>query len=328
MLFLGMLVFAILCSHWTNNENREWWSCATAWILSASMTWIGVSILTLFGPLMFSRLVIWGISTVTVSGVVGFVVLVAGHFGFGPPTPSGDRMGAFISLLFNKTIAAYLFGLALIIFTVRALAWWMTLIGEQLGFPWSFRAVSEMSGQSADYLNVILYTPFLGVVVLTVGLALFGIVMAYLINLNQFSLQAVYRDRLMRVFLGASDGVTQIPSPVSTRGTTFLMRQLWTRDRFRARLLPVINLTVDLVGGRSLGSRSRSSEGFTVSPLHCGSSALGYRRTDGPEGARYGGGISLGRVMALSGAATSPNMGYYTSPLVRLVFTLLNVRLG
>jgi hypothetical protein len=31
--------------------------------------------------------------------------------------------------------------------------------------------------------------------------------------------------------------------------------------------------------------------------------------------------------MALSGAAASPNMGYYTSPLVRLVFTLLNVRL-
>jgi hypothetical protein len=67
-----------------------------------------------------------------------------------------------------------------------------------------------------------------------------------------------------------------------------------------------------------------------VTPLHCGSYQVGYRKTDGPEGQRYGGqkGITLGGAVAVSGAAASPNMGYHSSPLVTFNLTLLNVRLG
>jgi hypothetical protein len=67
-----------------------------------------------------------------------------------------------------------------------------------------------------------------------------------------------------------------------------------------------------------------------VSPLHCGSYEVGYRRTDGPVGQRYGGtdGISLGGAVTVSGAAASPNMGCHSSPLVTFILTLLNVRLG
>jgi hypothetical protein len=44
--------------------------------------------------------------------------------------------------------------------------------------------------------------------------------------------------------------------------------------------------------------------------------------------ADYGGGISLGTAMAISGAAVSPNMGYHTSPTITFLMTMLNVRLG
>ncbi|HEY4165943.1 MAG TPA: hypothetical protein VGM96_04180, partial [Reyranella sp.] len=42
----------------------------------------------------------------------------------------------------------------------------------------------------------------------------------------------------------------------------------------------------------------------------------------------YGDGITLGTAMAISGAAASPNQGYHSSPLIGLIMTLFNVRLG
>lgn len=92
------------------------------------------------------------------------------------------------------------------------------------------------------------------------------------------------------------------------------------------RLLHVVNTTLNLVGGDNLAWQQRKAEPFTISPLHSGSYRVGYRRSKD-----YGGddGISLGTAMAISGAAASSNMGYYTtSPVLSLVLTLFNVRLG
>ncbi len=48
------------------------------------------------------------------------------------------------------------------------------------------------------------------------------------------------------------------------------------------------------------------------------------------DGKYFGGksGVSLGTAMAISGAAVNPNMGYNSSPLVTLLMTLFNARLG
>ena len=40
------------------------------------------------------------------------------------------------------------------------------------------------------------------------------------------------------------------------------------------------------------------------------------------------GGIKLGSIMAVSGAAASPNMGYHTTPATAFLMTMFNVRLG
>jgi hypothetical protein len=108
------------------------------------------------------------------------------------------------------------------------------------------------------------------------------------------------------------------------------MHELWIEEKFGRRLLPVVNIALNLVGGSKLAWQERKAESFTVSPLHCGSYALGYRKTNAPPGKRYGGehGISLGTATTISGAAASPNMGYNSSPLVTFILTLLNVRLG
>jgi hypothetical protein len=94
------------------------------------------------------------------------------------------------------------------------------------------------------------------------------------------------------------------------------------------RLMPVINTTLNLVGGDNLAWQQRKAEPFSVSPLHAGCFRLGYRDSRF-FGGRDTGGISIGTAAAISGAAASSNMGYYTtSPVLSLVLTFFNVRLG
>lgn len=92
------------------------------------------------------------------------------------------------------------------------------------------------------------------------------------------------------------------------------------------RLLHVVNMTLNLVGGKNLAWQQRKAETFTSTPLHSGCYRIGYRKSrfyGGPDG------ISLGTAAATSGAAASSNMGYYTSsPVLSMVLTLFNVRLG
>ncbi|MFN2481110.1 MAG: hypothetical protein ABR554_06565, partial [Pyrinomonadaceae bacterium] len=109
----------------------------------------------------------------------------------------------------------------------------------------------------------------------------------------------------------------------------------------------VVNIALNLVRGTHLAWQDRKAESFTVSPLHCGSCQIpdfeddedddgqparrpvygSYRRSR-DYGGKEDGGISLGTAVAVSGAAVSPNMGYYSSPLVTFLMTLFNVRLG
>ena len=94
------------------------------------------------------------------------------------------------------------------------------------------------------------------------------------------------------------------------------------------KLMSVINTTLNLVGGENLAWQQRKAEPFTITPLHCGCYRVGYRPSR-DYGGNTTGGISLGTAATISGAAASSNMGYYTtSPVLSLLLTLFNVRLG
>ena len=128
-------------------------------------------------------------------------------------------------------------------------------------------------------------------------------IMARFINTNTFSLHAMYRDRLVRAYLGASN-----PHRKARRFTGFSN----TDDIAMAALDPkqrpfhVVNLTLNLVAGTRLAWQQRKAASFTMTALHCGNADTGYR----PSSA-YAGRVSLGTAVALSGAAASPNMGYH-----------------
>jgi hypothetical protein len=83
-----------------------------------------------------------------------------------------------------------------------------------------------------------------------------------------------------------------------------------------------------LVSGDNLAWQQRKAESFTMTPLHAGSYRLGYRRAEAYGKNNRGQGISLGTALTISGAAASPNMGYYSSPTISFLLALFNVRLG
>jgi hypothetical protein len=173
---------------------------------------------------------------------------------------------------------------------------------------------------------------------------------ALLVNTNRFSLHAMYRARLIRAYLGASN-LEHRRNPFTGFDETdnIGMGDLWPNPAppapaapargktERKALFHVVNMALNLVHGDRLAWQERKAHSFTVSPLHAGSMAVndagGYRRTraqpDVPN-SRYGGseGISLGTAITISGAAASPNMGYHSSPLLAFVMMFFNVRLG
>ena len=94
-------------------------------------------------------------------------------------------------------------------------------------------------------------------------------------------------------------------------------------DLASGKPLHVLNGSLNIVRGQQLAWQQRKAESFTMSRLHCGSYKIGYRPS-----AKYGEAITLGTAMAISGAAANPNMGYHSSPVLGLLMTLFNVRLG
>lgn len=144
---------------------------------------------------------------------------------------------------------------------------------------------------------------------------------SYFIRVNKFSMHAFYRNRLIRAYLGASNA-NRRPSAFTgfDEGDNTPMSDL---RKPRQAPLHIVNTALNLVHGKRLAWQERKASAFSMSPLAIGNAHLGYR-----PASQFGGPITLGTAMAISGAAVSPNMGYHSSAALGLLMTLFNVRLG
>ena len=168
------------------------------------------------------------------------------------------------------------------------------------------------------------------------------------INVNRFSLNGMYRNRLARAFLGAArekrhdaDPFTGFAPSDNIRLHTLKAVNIATGRRV---LMPVVNVALNLMGGSRLAWQERKAQAFIFTPIACGSAALAQDQQTGECAGRYirskdyagnepdlalpGEGVSLATTVALSGAAASPSMGYHSSPATAFLMTLFNVRLG
>ncbi len=333
-----------LLSRWTEDDDREWWSRCGAWFLIAGSAWTVFGALVLFGPVLFSH--VWISRALTaVGGVSGLMAVVGGWF-----TKLGARDRASSQTSPRDRLMALAVPLAGVVFAAVLAIGLSTLISGLLG--WLIRKSGDTVGGLEqwgnwphgpfDHVGVLVSSPIWVVAGVAVVLTALGLLMAWFINTNRFSLHAMYRNRLIRAYLGASNTDRHAnPFTGFDDNDNLQLHELWPRSSAapagapvpRRRLLHVVNMALNLVHGERLAWQERKAHTFTTSALHAGSLMVGYRRTRAGAGgprAHYGGteGMSLGTAVTISGAAASPNMGYHSSPLVTFLMTLFNVRLG
>jgi hypothetical protein len=164
-----------------------------------------------------------------------------------------------------------------------------------------------------------------------------AVLASYWINVNRFSLHAVYRNRLIRAFLGAarashrdSGRTGSNPDPFTgfDHADNLRLAALWASGGNEGRrcLFPVVNMALNVVATTNLAWQERKAETFVMTPLACGNPFVNFIPTRFYGDRRDG--VSLGTALAISGAAVSPNQGYHSSPIVGLLLLLFNVRLG
>jgi hypothetical protein len=160
-----------------------------------------------------------------------------------------------------------------------------------------------------------------------IGCLAVSLVASRYVDINIFSLQELYENRLVRAFLGASRSERNQIDPVTNidPADDLELKQLGLNEQGKLiGPIHLINTAINLAGTNQREYDERKAQSFVLSPLFCGSPKTGFRRTS--QG--YAGNLTLGRAFATSGAAVSPNMGYYSTAAVTALLTFCNLRLG
>jgi hypothetical protein len=311
--FLGIFLVAAtlfigLASRRTGDADREWWARMGAWVLLGIIVWTAFSALVLFGPLALLALPpLWA----TLGGLPGLFTILAANNSHTSSTKDDTENRGWKGRVMNWGIAlaAPLF----IVFAATLLSLGTTAILK------AWPGFEELS-----HLRLVHETPLWLIASFLGAVALSGLVMSWLININKFSLHSVYRNRLIRAYLGASN-----PGRDPNLFTGFDPRDNLRLYRLEnQRPLHIVNMALNLVSDDNLAWQQRKAETFTASALHAGNYRLGYRRARTYAQSQKGEGLSLGTAITISGAAASPNQGYHSSPVVAALMTLFNVRLG
>jgi hypothetical protein len=341
LLFAFSSLLVGLVSGFTDDDDREWWARAGAWVFIIAVAWAGFSALVIFGPYLLLFAAARAPTIVaSLGGVSGLVVILVGKSGAttaGKGNANGGKKGPKnIAAEIATSLAAPIF--AFFLLTIVALG--STLIVDSCSFQFLRQ---QYVWHPEAYLKVIEGSSWRSLLIFTgVALAISGI-MSFFVNINKFSMHAMYRNRLIRAYLGASreraGGLFSDFQPADNLD----MKDLARPEKEVQRPFHVLSMTLNLTSGSRLSWQNRRAESFTISPLHGGSLWLGYRRVHeyssmkATELAAFfkffrrvkpSGGLTLGTAMTISGAAVSPNMGYHSSALVAFLMTLFNARLG
>ncbi len=311
-IFGGELIYIGLRSYSRRGDtDREWLGRADGWLSAAAASWALIATVALFGAFALQHTYVL-IASVVVGGASGTYAMIFGGGSQTGPTKEVEKLAGYLSLDAKVSAAGFVFA----VFLAMAVAWldgWLRALFS-VKCPWPGNDLSPIGQQWLRDLAVI------------IALLLIGLVTSYFINVNRFSLHAVYRNRLIRAFLGSA----------RARGNPERSPDAFTgfdaADNLPMAKLPkekpfhLINITLNTLATKNLAWQERKAEAFSMTPRAVGNPNVGYR-----PAASYGNrkdGISIGTAMAISGAAVSPNMGYHSSPVIGFLLMLFNIRLG
>jgi hypothetical protein len=305
---------------------REWLARVRAWALLfgfASAILFGIVLLGPYFPVALKLPAAWMTPTKIVAAI----------------TWLGTTYGSVRAAWSNKTSGKPGDGAArsVPLDTLAKMGGYVFIVGLLVVLSFSVKRAIDYAGQKDSWLIWLL--------VIAGPLFLF-ILFGWRVDINDFSMNPFYRNRLTRCYLGASNG-RRSPSPLTgfdnqdTRGMQ--VSRLTAEDKKHHRYsgpFPIFCTAINLSFGEDLAWQERKAASFAFTPLYSGyyvgwTAGAKLRRPVNICGfvstenyAAPDGGINMATAVAISGAAASPNWGYHTDPATAFLMTMFNVRLG
>lgn len=322
VLLASSSLFSGLVGLFEDEIDREWWGRAGGLLIFLIVGWLTAFALTSYGPMWVGT---WSkhlgvLLTGTAAGGMGLAAGASGITSAGTRAVKSSQIGTtgkFLSKYHLLVPALCTIGLLVIGIEMTELERYLALVSADSYL------VHYLQTATAPWFGCLLSTSFLGHTSILLAAFIGALLSNWFININIFSLHGMYRMRLMRAFLGASNFRRRPDDFVNFDPTDTPLEAVL--PACQGVPLHIINSTLNLVGTQELAWQQRKAESFTFSPVLCGGWRIGYVPTSMYAGRE---GPSLATAMAISGAAFNPNMGYHSSPLVTLLMTMFNVRLG
>jgi predicted acylesterase/phospholipase RssA len=325
--FFGTFILHIgLLGRRLSDERREWWSRLCAWLLIYALAWIGIFGLAFYAPVLLRKAHYSAQIWVNAVGVGWILSTVAGLIAGRSAATGKEKSNKLVEVV--ARVAPYIFVVGFLILlscAVDALIRSGSVDVAAPGMEFQQLLIAHWGAMYGTDLSWLLW--------ITLGLTLIAAVLSVRLDINQFSMHLLYRNRLARCYLGASNGVRRAQPFTGFSSDDDLSLSELSILSFSGPLAapyPIINAALNLVGGKELAWQQRKAASFIFSPLYCG-----YEFPELPPGycqtkkfAAKSGEVSLATAMAISGAAASPNMGYHTSPAPAFLMTVFNLRLG
>jgi hypothetical protein len=321
----GIVLFVGIGSGEMGDADLEWYSRLGAWHLITAILWLAGCAIVFGAPALMHAVRHWvasrgGISDDAATPIVAMTTsALTAAAGMAFRVLSSGKPGAGTTW---RRIALAAAAPALLVLLLCLLAW----SNDELLSIMRMHSpiVSFVGPRSAPFPAHLLPEAL----VLFGVLVLLGVVMGRFVSPNKFSLHGMYRERLIRAFLGASRPVGERHANPFTGFDPADDLEMWQLSATRPLL--VTNMTLNTIAQSSASGLHRKAEPFSATPLHVGAPAHGYRpavsyAANASLGQR---GMSLGTAMSISGAAASPNMGAFSSPAMTFLMAMFNARLG
>ncbi|MCI0352104.1 MAG: hypothetical protein L0Z53_22010, partial [Acidobacteriales bacterium] len=179
------------------DERREWWSRLGAWLTIYLIIWTGWFLISMYGPLF-----LWFVSERAAAGLgAGWVVsTVFGVIAGRSPRSSENGNRAFH---IAAKVGPYVFIIGLLILIALGLHFSLAYVAGISAFEGAWAALFEGSRYPAVHWEM----TDVGLGIIAGAILLLGLlcgVLAFRVDINEFSMHHFYRNRLVRCYLGAS----------------------------------------------------------------------------------------------------------------------------
>jgi hypothetical protein len=293
-------------------SRREWMARYGAWAAIISFLWLGLGTIALVGPNLYYWLFDSGskrkLLSAAVVALIHAVTLYSGGSSKTSGTPDPSKFFGYSMMDLLGIVGAPVAILSLLVITsglvdIATNASFVHVYSYFNAFNQVFHG-RDLWAERASPMNLLFYLcgvsgPVLLFAFCCLSLVLFG----WRIDINEFSLNPFYRDRLARCYIGASNG-NRVPDPftgfddhteASTRSGIALTELLPARfggtslqmpgqpGKKKAPYdgpMPIFGATVNLTFGKDLAYQDRKGTSFAFSALYTGYH-VGWTAEDG-----------------------------------------------